>query len=78
MRRRLGRAKRQVQFAGNANLVIAEARTNVRSTYFAGVTGGSGVLTGAQTQNVQFTVGRSFAPGLDDNLLSWIFATIAV
>ena len=56
----VGAAQKQVQFAGNANLAYGRGRTSVSATYFAGTTGGSGVFTGAQTQNVQASVGRSF------------------
>ena len=57
----IGASQKKVQFSGSANVGYSRARTNFGLTYFAGVTGGSGVLTGAQTQNVQFAVGRSFA-----------------
>lgn len=57
----IGASQRQIQFAGNANLVYGRGRTNLALTYFAGTTGGSGVFTGAQTQNAQFTIGRSFS-----------------
>ena len=56
----VGAPQRKVQFAGNANLAYSRGRTSVSATYFGGTTGGSGVFTGAETQNVQVSVGRSF------------------
>ncbi len=41
-----------------------------------GTTGGSGVLTGAQTQNVQICGGTFFWSRVVDEFLSWIFTTI--
>jgi len=57
----LGVAHTQVQFAGTASLAYSRGRTNLGLSYFAGTTAGSGVMTGAQTQDVQFTAGRSFS-----------------
>ena len=49
-----------------------------RATYFGGTTGGSGVLTGAQTAERSDFGWTFFWSRVDDEFLSWIFATIAV
>jgi hypothetical protein len=57
----LGTKQKQIRFSGAASLAYSRGYTSLALTYFAGTTAGSGVLTGAQTQNVQFTVGRTFS-----------------
>ena len=57
----LGANQKQIQFSGSANLAYSRGYTDIGLSYFAGATGGSGVMTGAQTQNVQFTIGHSFS-----------------
>jgi len=57
----LGAGQKQIQFSGSANLVYSRGYTNLGLTYFAGTTAGSGVMTGAQTNNVQATIGHSFS-----------------
>jgi hypothetical protein len=56
----LGESMKRVQFSGNGSLNYQRGRTNVGLSYFAGSTGGSGVLTGANTQSVQGQVGHEF------------------
>ena len=68
-----GAPQRKVQFAGNANLAYSRGRTECGSaTYFAGATGGSGVLTGAKPRTSSFG-GTLFCRELDDEFLRGIF-----
>jgi hypothetical protein len=54
----LGFAQTRVQGSGSASLLYSKTRTNLALSYFRGTTGGSGVLTGANTQSAQINVSR--------------------
>jgi hypothetical protein len=64
----LGFADTRVQASGSASLLYSRSRNNLSVSYFKGTTGGSGVLTGAQTQSAQFSVGREFSKALSASL----------
>lgn len=57
----LGAKQLQVRFSGAASLMYSRGTTSLAITYLGGTTSGSGVLTGAQTQSVQSTIGHSFS-----------------
>ena len=57
----LGANQKQIQFSGSANLAYSRGYSDIGLSYFAGATGGSGVMTGAQTENFQFTIGHAFS-----------------
>lgn len=56
----LGQSQKSAQFSGTGTLDYSRAHTSLGLSYFAGSTGGSGVLTGASTQDVRFRIGQQF------------------
>ncbi len=57
----LGVSQQRTQFAGNGLLSYSRARTSLSLTYFSGMTGGSSVLLGSTTDQVQFTTSRQLS-----------------
>lgn len=56
----MGESLNRIRFSGNGSLNYKGARTSLGLSYFAGSTGGSGVLNGAGTQSVEFRLGQEF------------------
>jgi hypothetical protein len=57
----LGVSNVRVQSSASASLLYSRARTKVSLAYFRGTTGGSGVLTGATTQNLGGSVSQEMS-----------------